>query len=152
MKNSLYLLLLLFSSICLGQIKVIKSDTHETIGRIAPLGKLHIECTKSENTITFTYSDIKFTTIDSYDSFSFEDIDNAFDSLYEVIIDGFKKKKKNLITIELPEGEGVIFLNFVKNFGVMSVQIAHAPYKDHDILKYSVYLTKNKAKKLFGKI
>ena len=45
-----------------------------------------------------------------------------------------------------------IFLNFIKSFGVASLQIAHAPYKEHNIIKYSTYLSKNKVKKLFGKI
>ena len=94
---------------CLGQIKFVNSDESETIGKIAPIGQTLVECSRSGNIYTFTYKDVKYTTIDIYESFSFEDVNNAFDSLYDIIMKGLKEKRKNNIVVELPEGQGVFF-------------------------------------------
>ena len=150
--RKLILLAIIIPFASFGQINVVENKPKEIIGKIAPLGDVLIECSKTGNTYSFIYRDIKFTSLTDYESFSFRDIDNAFESLYSLIIKGLKEKRTDTVTIELPEGEGVIFLNFIKSFGVASLQIAHAPYKEHNIIKYSTYLSKNKVKKLFGKI
>lgn len=152
MRTTIYLLLMM-PFLCLGQINIVPLDNSETIGKIAPMGQTIIECLKDDNTYTFIYKDVKFTTINAYESFSFKDIDDAFNSLFNTIMDGLTEKRKDDIIIELPDGQGVLFLNFTKAMGVSSVQFAHAPYKDVDVdvMKYSRFLTKKNIKKLFGK-
>lgn len=131
-----------------SQIKKVKTEKSETIGKIAPMGQTHIECSKSGDTYTFIYSDIKFQQITDFKSFSFKDIDNAFDNLYQTIMDGMKNPPKEDIRLELPND--MIFLHFEKNLGVTSFQFLHCPGKNPEIIGMSVYLTKKKVRKLFG--
>ena len=96
MKKSIYLLLFL-PLLSFGQIKVIEFSTAETIGKIAPMGQTLVECSKNGNTYTFVYKDVKYTSLNEYEFFSFNDIDNAYNSLFDTIMKGLKEKRRDNI-------------------------------------------------------
>lgn len=148
--NKLFYLLILLSSFTFAQIKVVDPVKKETIGEIAPMGQLHIKVVKypDTNEYTFIYSDAKFTKITDLKSFTFKDEDNAFENLYKMIIDGLAKPPKESIMLELPDS--FIWLDYVKALGTSNVRIGHSVGKT-DVIGYSVWLTKKKVDKLFGK-
>ena len=147
--NKLFYLLILLSSFTFAQIKVVEPTKIELVGEIAPMKNLHIKIEKlPENEIRFTYVDVKFQTIDDYKNFSFKDEDNAFENLYKMITDGLANPPKEPIMLELPDS--FIWLNFTKALGVSNVQIGHSVEKT-GVIGFSVWLTKKKVDKLFGK-
>lgn len=147
--NKLFYLLLLIGSFSSAQIKVVEPTKTELVGEIAPMKNLHIKIEKlPNNEYKFTYVDVKFQTIDDYKTFSFKDEDNAFENLYKMISDGLANPPKEPIMLELPNS--YIWLNFIKTMGVGNVQIGHSVGKT-DVIGYSVWLTKRKVDKLFGK-
>ncbi len=147
--NKLFYLLILLSSFTFAQIKVVEPTKVELVGEIAPMKNLHIKIEKlPENEIRFTYVDVKFQTIDDYKTFTFKNEDNALDNLYKMITDGLANPPKEPIMLELPNS--FLWLNFVKTMGVSNVQIGHSDSRT-GVVGYSVWLTKRKADKLFGK-
>ncbi len=141
--------MLFVGTVGFSQIKIIKPEEPILIGKVGAFGAPNFTCKKDvkNNTYIFTYIDLNFRKTDVYKSFKFKDIDNAFDNLYKLLMDGLKNKPKEDITIELAEGE-YIKLHFVSAFGVVNVNISS--YKN-GVSGTSVWLTKRKVKKLFGK-
>lgn len=130
--------------IVFSQINVIEKSEPVIIGKVQ-----FIKLEKTDNIYTFTYDNIKYKTISDTKSFSFEDKENAFEKLYQLIIDGFENLPNNDIMIDLPND--IIWLHFEKNLGLVSFQFRQAINKS-DVFAYSVYLTKKQVQKLFGKI
>lgn len=149
MKNSILLFTLIITTVGYSQIKKIDVQEPELIGQIAPMGNLHIKCEKTGDTYTFTYSDVTYQHIDEYKSFSFKDVDNAFDNLYEMIIKGFEEGPEENTMIEIPDG--FLWLDYTKSLGVVNFRFQHSPGSSGEITGYSIWLTKKKLNKLFGK-
>ena len=138
-------ILTFFVSISLtGQVKKITKEDVSTIGKIGR----NIEITKTGNEYTITYNDINFT-IDEYKSFSFKDLDNDFENLYKMISEGFETPPKDPIKIELPND--IIWLKFKKSLGTVNLQIDHAVDKNENVIGTSIFMTKRRVRKLFGK-
>ncbi|MGY6649488.1 hypothetical protein [Wenyingzhuangia sp. IMCC45574] len=140
---------LLINNLSFSQIKKIEPAKSIEIGTIKTFGAFIIDCHKINDTYLFTYADAKFKHIDEHKSFEFKDIDNAFDTLYETIIDGFNNTPKEPIMIKLPKG--VLFLSYIKSYGVVNFRFGHSLDNKGGVIGYSGYLTKKKVKKLFGK-
>ncbi len=149
MKRILTILVVVFiTTSAFSQIKQVKDVKSATIGKIGSFGKISIDCTKLGDEYTFTYNDIKFQHIDDYKSFSFRDKDDAFNSLYEIIMKGLKNPPKEDIKLELPND--VVYLHFTKALGVANFQFIHHVNKG-SVIGTSCWLTKKKVMKLFGK-
>lgn len=113
------------------------------------MGEKLIWMVKQDDVYTITFRDGNYTQIDDYKSFSFRDIDDSFEYLYETIIQGFDDKPKDPIMLELDED--IIGLKYIKSFGKASLRISLFPNKGTEEIGYYQYLNKKKVKKLFGK-
>ncbi len=127
-----------------GQITIIDTPEVIKIGEVSG-----IKITKQNNTYTITYENIKYQQITDLKRFSFVDTDNAFDNLYQMIINGFNENPKSDIMLELPND--IVWLHFVKYLGVVSFQFSQSVNKT-EVIAFSRYLTKKQVQKLFGKI
>ena len=150
------LLPLILFTVCLSfnlfsQISVVETKKEETenIGKIGAIDETWIEVTKDSNTYTFYYKDMKFEKSNEYKSFSFEDIDNAFDSLYNMMLEGIKNKLNEDVMIELPND--IIWLHFDRSMGQSYVEFRHAVNKDTDVIGVSTWMNQKKLMKVFGK-
>ncbi|WP_228853278.1 hypothetical protein [Aegicerativicinus sediminis] len=149
MRKLLFALGLLCLTTTNAQIKRVDQPSSEEIGKIAPMGSLSIKIEKSGDTYNFLYQDVKFTQIKEFKSFSFKDVDNAFEELYKIIMDGFDNPPADDIMIELPEG--YLWLGFTKALGVVNFRFGHSVTNDGSVIGFSQWLTKKQTQKLFGK-
>lgn len=145
MVRAALILLLLVPAFAYCQISVTKTDNLIEIGKVGELGSMWIKCSKSGDGYIFTYRDTKFTKITEYKSFSFLDIDNAFDKFYEAIISVIENQEE--LRIDIPNGS--IFLQPITFMGSTNVSIGH--FNNAGILGTSQYLTRKQVNKLFGK-
>lgn len=143
MKQLLFISFIFLGVNLFGQIKVIETPTTETIGKLQG-----IKIEKTGNIYYITYDNLKYLNITDIKSFSFEDVDNAFENLYQMIIKGFDEVPEKDIMIDLPND--IIWLHFEKNMGIVSFQFYQNVNKT-DVVAYSRYLTKKQVQKLFGK-
>ncbi len=148
MKKLPLLLLFLTTTLSFAQIKIAEEKTI-LIGEIAPMGNLHIKCEKEDQYYKFTYSDTKYSAIDVYKSFAFNDENNAFNNLYETMLEGLSNPPSEDIKLELPDS--FIWLKFQKAFGIGNVMILHDVHKNGEVVGSTIWLTKRKLKTLFGK-
>lgn len=148
MKYTLLLSFLVCSFLSFSQITTIKKSGKVEIGRVGPMGKKNLWCERTGNTYTFYYKDMKSQGMSTVKSFSFKDIDHAFDNLYALIMDGFKEMPIENTMVKLPRD--VIWLHFEKVVGATSFQFWHGDGKKMDA-GVSQLLTKGQVQKLFGK-
>lgn len=161
-----FILVFLLSSAAFSQIKQVNGDEIQTdsatvpqkpfhtvqIGLITAMAEPLIECLKKEDTYTFKYQNHKNSKNRKIHSFSFKDIDNAFDNLYQLIMDGFDNPNlndKNNVMLELPDD--IIWLDYKKSVGLVSFRFKHAVQNDTKKINMSAWITKDKVRKLFGK-
>ena len=119
-RNIFLAILLLFSTITFAQIKTLKKASTVEIGRVGPLGKQNLWCERTADTYTFYYKDVKSPGMATVKSFSFKDIDNAFENLYSMIMDGFNEMPTDNTLVQLPKG--MIWLHYEKVVGATSFQ------------------------------
>ncbi|MDO6813788.1 hypothetical protein [Tenacibaculum soleae] len=142
MKKILLSLLLLTATISFSQIKRVKTAKPIKIGAAGT-----VVCEKLNNTYIFTFQDINYTHIDEYKSFQFDDIDNAFDNFYDILMEGFKNLPEEDIELKLPNK--IVTLKYMKTFGVTNLTIITSD--DNGISGRSEFITKRRAMKIFGK-
>lgn len=137
-------------NISLAQIKVIekKSEPCKDVGKVKALFTPIIEMKKCGEEYQVLFKDIKFQQIEEWKSFSFKDVDNAYDNLYKMIIDGFDNPPEESIMLELPHE--YVWLNYTKNLGVTSFQFGVSVSKS-SVIGFSPYMTRRQVDKLFGK-
>lgn len=131
-----------------AQLKEIKTPERVEIGKIAPLGQLHILCEKVGNDYVFTYRDANYMQIDDFKGFSFNG-EETFDALYQKIHDGFKNVPKEPIMLELDNE--YLWLDYTKVMGAVSFRFKHSVTNDGSVIGYSVWMTRKKVERLFGK-
>ena len=142
MKNTIIIsAFLLVTGFGYSQIKKVENTKENLIGKVNG-----IECTKIGEKYTFIYNDANYIHIDEYKSFTFKDVDDSFDNLYNIIIDGFNDVPEEDIKVKIPEGH--LILQYKKVVGVVNL-IIYAD-QNHESGKTS-YLTKRRIMKLFGK-
>lgn len=149
MKTFFTVAMFLVMSLAHSQIKVKESkQVFEPleIGKVGSLGGYHFLCTKLDNTYTISFRDLNYTQIEVYKSFHFEDIDNAFNNLYTIIMDGLENPPEDDILLELPDG--TLKIKFVTALGMVN---ANMSYMENGVSGTSAWLTKRKTRKLFGK-
>jgi len=153
MKKIILLFVLTFATASFGQFKKVetKEEKFTEIGKIQPLGQApQMICKKHEekNVYLFMYRDADYKTLVEYESFFIKDVDNAFDSLYNAIIEGFAAKPKDPIVLETDNQ--FIYIRFVQNFGTL-VTLGSSDKSDGAKPKYSPMFNKKQIEKLFAK-
>lgn len=139
---------LIISTFSFSQIQTLKRSNKVEIGRVGPMGKQNLWCERSGDLYTFYYKDMKSPGMATVKSFAFKDIDNAFNNLYEMIMDGFKEMPIENTMVKLPKD--VIWLHYEKIVGATSFQFWHGDGKKMDG-GVSQLLTRAQVQKLFGK-
>ncbi len=132
-----------------AQINVVDVAKPISIGKVGNIAATFIYMDKEDSVYTITYQDIKFQHLTEFKSFSFKDINNDFDKLYKIIIDGLDNPPKEDIMLELPND--IVWLHFQKSLGVVNVRFSSAVNKNPNIIGVSIYMTKKQVLKLFGK-
>ncbi|WP_116788069.1 hypothetical protein [Flavobacterium psychrotrophum] len=150
MKKFTLFVVLLVSSVSFAQLKKVDVVKAEPIGKVGgALGTpKSIECTKTGNTYTFEYRDMKLTSIEAYKEFSFDDVDNTFEDLYKTIIDGFENTPKEDVVLSLPNY--IITLDYTKALGIVNLNM-YITLKNTDVTGLTAALSKKQVDKLFGK-
>ena len=100
MKNFILFAAFFISYVSFGQIKVI--ETIPTI-RIGVIGQNDIYIQKKADEYTFFYKNVKQEEAPTMKSFSFKEIDNAFENLHKIIESGFTAEPLLDIKLELPD-------------------------------------------------
>ena len=144
MKKIDLLLTLLISVTAFSQIKVLKNESLAEVGK-----DNNVALYKKQNKYTFNYQDVNTTNLNTFRSFSFQDLNKDFDQLYKLIHDGFIDMPKNEITLELPQD--IVGLNFKRNYGQPTVQFVHYINKSKKYVGKSSFLTKDQVDRIFGK-
>lgn len=124
-----------------SQISVSTKETPILIGKSS-----QVTCEQIGNTYIFTYRDLKFTQLKEFKSFQFNEENEDFNKLYELMQAGLKTKPEENIVLELPNC--TLKLEFLKSMGVGNVRFIHT---ENGITGISSWLTKKKLAKLFGK-
>jgi hypothetical protein len=153
MKKILLALLILSCISGFAQIKQVenKKPTGTEIGKIQPMGQpVHISIYKQDDIYVFTYKDSDFVTMDVYQSFMFKDIDNAYQSFYEMIMKGFEDMPEEEIKLELEHQ--FVWLKFSKRLGIKLVTFKSTESKTEGArVISSKEFNKKQIEKLFGK-
>ena len=126
-----------------SQIKVLKNETLVEIGKENSVGLY-----KKENRFTFNYQDINTSNLNTFRSFSFNDLNGDVSELYKMISDGFIDEPSGNITLELPSD--IIELHFEKNYGQPTVQFIQYINKNKKYVGKSQFLNKKQIDKIFG--
>lgn len=141
MKKTVSIMFMLVVSLSFSQIKQTKINNPVVVGKINGL-----ECNKQDNQYTFYYSDINYTHIENTKSFYFLDENNDFNALFDIIMNGFNIVPKEDVEIQIPNG--YLILKYKKVIGVVNLTMH---IKQGIESGKTVYLTKRKIIKLFGK-
>lgn len=141
--------MLFISVVSFAQLKKVETVKSVEIGKVGPWGMPKtIDCKKAGNTYTFEYKDYVYPDIDAYKTFSFEDIDNTFEELYKVFVEGFNTIPEEAVTLELPDY--LLSLKFSKAMGTKSVVIYTTPINS-GVVGHTAVLSPKQIDKLFGK-
>lgn len=153
MKRITLLLMLLVASVSFAQIKKVEVAKVEKteIGKITPGGLFAMKCEKSGNDYYFTYKDDTFKQINEEKTFVIKDVDNAFESLYSMIQEGFTTIPAEPIMLEFEDG--YLWLSYRKFLGAPVIKFGHATSKTSEFasIGFSQEFTKKQIDKLFGK-
>ena len=154
MKNTLRQLILassiLFSVSAFSQMSVLPKSQVTLIGKIAPMGNKTASLEKYEgDSIVLSYLDMKYSTLNVWKNFGFNDVDGALDKFYTVVIDGFDNLPSEPITLDFPND--TVSLYYTKNMGIISMKM-FSKNKASGIDGETPYFTKKQINKLFGKI
>lgn len=144
----LLLLVLLISSTLTAQIKK-SADQEVLIGEHKKHGYAIVKCTKSQSRYTFWYENYRDPAQNETKSFSFENVDGDFESLYAMIMDGFETIPEAPVILQLPND--VVWLNFIKSYGTVKFRFSHDDGRSTEGMAVTDWMTKKNVKKLFGK-
>lgn len=122
---------------------MLKNETLVEIGKENSVGLY-----KKENRFTFNYQDINTSNLNTFRSFSFNDLNGDVSELYKMISDGFIDEPSGNITLELPSD--IIELHFEKNYGQPTVQFIQYINKNKKYVGKSQFLNKKQIDKIFG--
>lgn len=144
------LLLLMITGIVSAQMKIVEKIPTIEIGKITPGGIKTIYCEKINNEYyIFHYKDAKFIHLDEWKSFKVSN-DDDFNSLYGVVMDGFKNIPEENIMLESPNG--FIWLDYKKVFGKPYVRFAFTTSKsEYATIGFSNQYNEKQVNRLFGK-
>lgn len=148
--------LLFLNFLTFSQIIVVPDEdkpTIENVGEVAPMGSFIASCdryiSKSKDTsYRIGFRNAEYTTLLDIVYFEFNETDNDFLKLYNLIIDNLQKKEIKTIDIKLISG--TLKLKFDKMYGIPYLQFFYISRNTNDA-GYSPTITLKQCKKLFGK-
>lgn len=144
MKKITLLVACLLGFSAFSQIKVLKNETVVEIGKDNSVGLY-----KKDNKFTINYQDLNTANLNTFRSFSFENLNKDVSGLYELINNGFIDMPVSNIILELPND--IIELHFEKNFGQPTVQFIQYINKNRKYVGKSQFLNKKQVDKIFGR-
>lgn len=144
MKKIILLFACLLGFSAFSQIKVLKNETVVEIGKDNSVGLY-----KKDNKFTINYQDLNTANLNTFRSFSFENLNKDVSGLYELISNGFIDIPVSNIVLELPND--IIELHFEKNFGQPTVQFIQYINKNRKYVGKSQFLNKKQIDKIFGR-
>jgi len=149
MKKLLSLSFLLITLVTTAQIKIGKTEAKSVlIGKVGTPTLSTVELTKTGDLVTFKYQNNLKPQIAEFKTFSFKDVDGAFEGFYGVIIEGLNTVPKEDVKIELPNE--TVSLQYKKEMNIASVKMKIS-YNDGQEGGVTVWLTKLQINKLFNK-
>jgi hypothetical protein len=145
MKKVVTIAVLLISFIGFSQIKVVETVPVEKLGRIN--NDFYVQKIGDEYTFFF-----KTINIDDEEAtlknFTFKNVDNAYQSLYGIITNGFSANTLNDIKLELPNN--FVWLHYIVSSEKTTVQFM-VSNKSANVTHVSEQLSKEQVDKLFQK-
>lgn len=144
MKKIILLFTCLFGISAFAQIKVLKNETLVEIGKDNSVGLY-----KKDDRFTVNYQDLNTANLNTFRSFSFQNLNKDVSGLYELIANGFIDTPESNIVLELPND--IIELHFEKNYGTPTVQFIQYINKNRKYVGKSQFLNKKQIDKIFGK-
>ena len=127
-----------------AQIKVLKNESLVEICKDNSVGLY-----KKEDKFTINYQDLNTSNLNTFRSFSFQNLNGDITDLYKLITDGFISLPEGNITLELPND--IIELHYEKNYGQPTVQFIQYINKNRKYVGKSQFLNKKQVDKIFGK-
>ena len=144
MRKIILLFTCLFGISAFSQIKVLKNETLVEIGKDNSVGLY-----KKDDKFTINYQDLNTANLNTFRSFSFQNLNKDVSGLYELITNGFIDTPESNIVLELPSD--IIELHFEKNYGTPTVQFIQYINKNKKYVGKSQFLNKKQIDKIFGR-
>lgn len=144
MKKIILLLTCMFGISVFSQIKVLKNETLVEIGKDNSVGLY-----KKDDKFTINYQDLNTANLNTFRSFSFQNMNKDVEGLYKMITDGFIDSPEGNIVLELPND--IIELHYEKNYGQPTVQFIQYINKNKKYVGKSQFLNKKQVDKVFGR-
>lgn len=144
MKKIILLFTCMFGISVFSQIKVLKNETLVEIGKDNSVGLY-----KKDEKFTINYQDLNTANLNTFRSFSFQNMNKDVEGLYKMITDGFIDSPEGNIVLELPSD--IIELHYERNYGQPTVQFIHYINKNKKYVGKSQFLNKKQIDKIFGK-
>ncbi|MDY0779680.1 hypothetical protein [Tenacibaculum sp. IB213877] len=146
MKKIFALMLLLVSIAGYSQIELVATESTEIISKVS---HVYIE-KKGENEYSFYYKNIN-SVEHEYAHFSFKDLDNDFEKLYQILNNGFIEVPRDPLKLKA-KGE-VVWLNYKvnDNDGEVTLQVEQFISRDPDVKTTSRPMTQQDIQRLFKK-
>lgn len=144
MKKIILLFTCMFGISVFSQIKVLKNETLVEIGKDNSVGLY-----KKDDKFTINYQDLNTSNLNTFRSFSFQNMNKDVEGLYKMITDGFIDSPEGNIVLELPSD--IIELHYEKNYGQPTVQFIQYINKNKKYVGKSQFLNKKQIDKIFGK-
>lgn len=145
MKKIIAVAFVLFNVCMHSQIKVLEVKTIEKLGKI---GSNDIYVQKEGNEYTIFYKNMDNENGNGYRNFSFKDLENDYENLYTIIVNGFNAGTLQDIKLELPND--YVWLHYTRSGPKVSVQFMTSN-KVTDVSGISDYIDMPSLNKLFGK-
>lgn len=145
MRKIILLFTCMFGISVFSQIKVLKNETLVEIGKDNSVGLY-----KKDDKFTINYQDLNTANLNTFRSFSFQNLNGDVSGLYELITNGFIDTPESNIVLELPND--IIELHYEKNFGQPTVQFIQYINKNKKYVGKSQFLNKKQIDKVFGKM
>lgn len=128
-----------------SQIKVLKNEALVEIGKDNSVGLY-----KKDENYTVNYQDLNTANLNTFRSFSFQNMNGDVSGLYDLITGGLANTPESNIVLELPND--IIELHYEKNFGQPTVQFIQYINKNKKYVGKSQFLNKKQVDKIFGKL
>jgi len=134
--------------------KITKDDktantTTYYIGEIRSMSYLDVGCTRVDETYTIEYRDTKSRRFKKYRSFTFNKENKNLDTLYQMMRKGFDELPEEDVAV--PIADEKVWLEYSKSAGTVSVRFKHSYSDNQKKNGLSVWMTKSRVNKLFGK-
>lgn len=144
MRKIILLFTCMFGMSVFSQIKVLKNESLVEIGKDNSVGLY-----KKEDKFTINYQDLNTANLNTFRSFSFQNLNGDVSGLYQLITNGFIDTPDSNIVLELPND--IVELHYEKNFGQPTVQFIQYINKNKKYVGKSQFLNKKQVDKIFGK-